>query len=102
MSSSSESDDEDYDAYVDSSQQDADNKRFPIHDCCEFDDIDALKVRTSGHGGAEGAVRTESFQCRDSLRAVSFVEMLDVLFELTFALPSACLCLHNRNSCFFR
>ncbi|GKY96269.1 hypothetical protein MPSEU_000586400 [Mayamaea pseudoterrestris] len=42
MSSSSESDDDDYD-YVDANQQDNEIKRFPIHDCCEFEDIEALK-----------------------------------------------------------
>lgn len=40
MSSSSE-DDEDY-AYNDSNA--AETKRFPVHDCCELEDADALRV----------------------------------------------------------
>lgn len=42
MSSDTTSDDEDYDAYVETSHEV--EKRFPLHDCVEFDDIDALKV----------------------------------------------------------
>jgi hypothetical protein len=40
--SDEESSDDDYD-YGDESN--AGKKRFPIHDCCEFGDVEALKVR---------------------------------------------------------
>ena len=46
MSSASDSDsddDEDYDAY--GVEEEVESKRYPIHDACEFDDLDALKVR---------------------------------------------------------
>jgi hypothetical protein len=46
-SSGSSDDDEDYDNYHNASDQAADveTKRYPVHDACEFEDIDALRVR---------------------------------------------------------
>ena len=41
------SDDEDYDAYMEAHHGHLDAKRFPIHDACEFDSLEALKVRSS-------------------------------------------------------
>jgi hypothetical protein len=38
--SDGESDDDDYDHGADHEVE----RRYPVHDCCEFDDIDALKV----------------------------------------------------------
>lgn len=42
--SSDGSDDEDYDAYADSHPVHMNEKRFPIHDACEFESLEALKV----------------------------------------------------------
>lgn len=36
------SDDEDYDAFHDT--QHVEEKRYPLHDCCEFEDLKALRV----------------------------------------------------------
>ena len=41
--STDDSDDDDYDAFVESHH--IQERRFPVHDCCEFEDIDALRVR---------------------------------------------------------
>ena len=41
------SEDEDYDAYMDTHHDHLDAKRFPIHDACEFESLEALKVRSS-------------------------------------------------------
>jgi hypothetical protein len=50
MSASESSDDgEDY-AYGD--QQAVESQRFPIHDCCEFEDAEALRVSSIGSRGA--------------------------------------------------
>jgi len=43
MSDGSESEDEDYEAYVEAAH--VHERRYPLHDCCEFEDVDALKVR---------------------------------------------------------
>lgn len=37
--------DEDYDFVGDPHHQLSIEKKYPIHDCCEFDDVDKLKVR---------------------------------------------------------
>jgi hypothetical protein len=42
--SSDGSDDEDYDAYMDQHVAGADAMRFPIHDACESESLDVLKV----------------------------------------------------------
>jgi hypothetical protein len=44
--SSDSSDDEDYDAYMETHDphDHPDVKRYPIHDACEFDTVQALKV----------------------------------------------------------
>ena len=42
MSSGDSSDDEDYDAFADSHQPL--EKPYPIHDCCEYEEVDALRV----------------------------------------------------------
>ena len=47
--SSDGSDDEDYDAYMETHHTDLDAKRFPVHDACEFDSLEALKVRRPLH-----------------------------------------------------
>eukprot|EP00977_Amphora_coffeiformis_P003804 scaffold765_cov160-Amphora_coffeaeformis.AAC.5 len=41
--SSDGSDDEDYDAYMETHHASLDEKRFPVHDACEFDSLEALK-----------------------------------------------------------
>jgi hypothetical protein len=40
--SDDESSDEEYNF---AAEPDLDNKRFPLHDCCEFEDVESLKVR---------------------------------------------------------
>ena len=44
--SSDGSDDEDYDVYMETHHAPYDTKRFPIHDACEFESLEALKVRS--------------------------------------------------------
>ena len=46
MSTSEGSDDEEYQTYPGLSHSSLE-RRYPIHDACEFDDIEALKVRDS-------------------------------------------------------
>ena len=46
MSTDGSEDDEDYDAYMETHHNHLDAKRFPIHDACEFDSLEALKVRS--------------------------------------------------------
>lgn len=41
--SSDDSDDEDYDAYA--APHNMMERRYPLHDCVEFEDVEALKVR---------------------------------------------------------
>jgi len=41
--SASTSDDDDY-AYGDANM--AESNRYPVHDCCEFEDVETLRVRT--------------------------------------------------------
>jgi hypothetical protein len=48
--SDEESSDDDYDY----DESNAGRKRFPIHDCCEFGDVEALKVRRSLCAGCWG------------------------------------------------
>jgi len=42
MASSSSSDDEDYDAFGEMAYQEV--RKYPIHDACEFDDVETLRV----------------------------------------------------------
>jgi hypothetical protein len=47
--SDEESSDEDYDYHATTNEIHGEDceARYPVHDCCEFDDVDALKVKTS-------------------------------------------------------
>jgi len=44
--SDSESDDDDYEVYGESHHSIRD-RRYPLHDCCEFEDVDALRVSSA-------------------------------------------------------
>jgi hypothetical protein len=43
MSDESSSHEEEYDPYADPNR--LSEKRYPLHDCCEFEDVEALRVR---------------------------------------------------------
>lgn len=45
MSSDGSDDDEDYNVYMEGHHTAIDAKRFPVHDACEYDTLEALKVR---------------------------------------------------------
>jgi hypothetical protein len=53
--SDEESSDEDYDFHANANDLHGEDveARYPIHDCCDFEDVEALKVRSYFCGAAE-------------------------------------------------
>jgi hypothetical protein len=58
--SDEESSDEDYDFHANDNDVHGEDveARYPIHDCCEFEDVDTLKVRSCFRAAAEDAQLT--------------------------------------------
>ena len=81
--SSDGSDDEDYDAYMEAHHNHHDAKRFPIHDACEFESLDALQV-SSAVGPFFGffvAPLTRGSQTDGSFSGVSFFTHLSPVLD---------------------